>query len=47
MTKTEGLLNQSETANAAYRSKIIQAENRLSGLKKRVKDWQNKIAKVA
>ena len=47
MTKTVGLLNQSETENAAYRSKIIEAENRFSGLKKRVKDWQNKIAKAS
>jgi len=47
LTTTEGLLNQSETANAAYRSKIIKAENRLSGLKKRVKDWQNNLVKIS
>ena len=47
MTTTEGLLNQSETENAAYRSKIIEAENRFSAIKKRVKDWQNNLVKIS
>jgi len=47
LTTTEGLLNQSETENAAYRSKIIKAENRLSALKKNVKAMQNNHVKIS